>query len=191
MTCPDPSQDASRPAGPFDESRLSAIAAMATIGWLIATEDLWAGMVACTILAFGLAVHRATRRWKDGDSASEHAACEEPHLADDPASQSLARRQRMGESIALRAWRASLIGLVCFPPLLLYSTWLLVRLNPKKTPLGVAGTLRRAAAWVISLNGILLFGLTFFLVLFADLYYEISLVFGGYFDFSAVRSFWP
>ena len=56
----------------------------------------------------------------------------------------------MGEAIAWRAWKASVLGACWCPLLLVYSIWLLWRLDPEKTPLSPAGHRRRVAAMVLT-----------------------------------------
>ena len=76
----------------------------------------------------------------------------------DAADQSRDRRRRMGEAIILRAWRVAIFGWFACPPLFLYTVYLLVRLDGKKTPPGRVGRCRYVAAWVVVTAGILCYG---------------------------------
>ena len=58
----------------------------------------------------------------------------------------------IAEDIALRAWRASVIGLLWFPPLVFYSMWLLWRC--RRLPVSLRGRRRRLGAFVCSIIGL-------------------------------------
>lgn len=60
--------------------------------------------------------------------------------------------RRVAEDIALRAWQASVIGLLWFPPLVFYSMWLLWR--SRRLPVSLRGRRRRLGALVCSILGL-------------------------------------
>jgi hypothetical protein len=55
------------------------------------------------------------------------------------------------EEMATRAWKASVLGMVWFPPLTLYALYLACHADPPGPPLSVAGKWRLNAALVVSL----------------------------------------
>ncbi|HUT90074.1 MAG TPA: hypothetical protein VMY37_11295 [Thermoguttaceae bacterium] len=185
--CQDAVQGLPRRAEPRAGNGLITMAVLAIMALLISTGSLYAGMLAWAVLGVSVALYRATAGGGGEDSRPEDGHFVEPQPIDDPAWESLERRRRMGESIALRAWRASVLGFFCFPPLLLYSGRLLIRLNLGKTPVGRAGLRRWLGAWCVTGMGILLFGSLFLLVLAAlsdDPFCEASEFVRGYFDFA-------
>ncbi len=171
-------------------SDLIAIGVLLTMVALVATGDLFSMMAAWAIAACSVAWWRripATRR----DEAPREAPARQTQPLDDPAEESFDRPRRMGESLALRAWQASVVGILCFPPLLIYSTWLLARLSSSRIPMSARGDRRRWAAWTVSLSGLGLFGTAFSVLLFADAFGEMFHDLGAYFDFSRPRTLDP
>jgi len=65
----------------------------------------------------------------------------------------------MGGAIARRAYMASVFALLIFPPLVLYSVYLLWRLDGQKTPLDRRATVQYFAAWFLSAVMLLLWAL--------------------------------
>ena len=156
---------------------LITFAALALVFELIVEGRMLTAVVAWLAFAAAVAWCRGVRDG-DGERATPDAGHgEEPAPAADPAWESRERRRRMGEAIALRAWRASVFGLLSFPPLLLYSFWLLCRLDVRKTPVGWQGNCRFLAAWIVSVTGLLLFGGLLRAWLAGSLYYELLLYF--------------
>ena len=87
-------------------------------------------------------------------------------LAHDPASaatQTEAAETAVEDETALRAWRASVIGLVCCPPILqIYSIALLISLILKAAPLSPAAGRRCLGAWLLDLAVLSAIAGTFF-----------------------------
>ncbi len=87
-------------------------------------------------------------------------------LAHDPASaaiQPYADETAEDDETALRAWRASVIGLVCCPPILqIYSITLLLSLILKAAPLSPAAWRRCLGAWLLNLAVLSAIAGTFF-----------------------------
>jgi hypothetical protein len=184
-----PTESSSR-VGAAGQSGLLLWAAFALISVLLVTGRLFAATLAWAIFVLSVAWGR---RLRSDEGESEGPTEEDGHESepdDDPARQSRERPRRMGEAIALRAWQASVLGFFWFPPLLLYSTWLLVRLNGSGLPVGRLGNYRRCATWIISLAGILLFGLVL-AGLLTGLSYEALQAIGEYFNYSGDRSLRP
>ena len=61
-----------------------------------------------------------------------------------------ATRSQLSRAIVRRAWQAAVIGLCVFPPLNFYSTWLLLKLGERDTPLGRAD--RRRCGMALFIN---------------------------------------
>jgi hypothetical protein len=166
-----------------DGSCLLPLAAFALILVLLVTGGFLVAALAWAIFLVSVAW---LRRLRDGQGESE-APCEEggdePKPDDDPARQSRERPRRMGEAIALRAWRASVFGFFWFPPLLLYSAWLLFRLSRSTLTLGRLGNCRRCGAWTLIIAGSLLFGLILAGLLITSSY-EAWYVIRDYFNYS-------
>lgn len=96
---------------------------------------------------------------RDADSpASDEPIPVEAEPVLDAAGQSRARRCRTGKALALRAWQASMIGILLFPPLAFYSIYLLERMRTRKWPLDLVSLCRYWAAWVVSIFVVLFFG---------------------------------
>ncbi len=93
---------------------------------------------------------------------AEHAAGEAAEGEARPVDELAGREQRALDALVLRAWRAAVIGVVAFPPLVtLYSTFLLVRYwsrrrraHPKRD---------RRAGWALVVNVLVVTGLAFLL----------------------------
>lgn len=80
---------------------------------------------------------------------------EEPPVAESEEHESLSE----DDEIAFRAWKASILGLICCPPLLhLYSTGLLVSLAFNERPLGRKAGRRYVLAWLINVPVVALAG---------------------------------
>jgi len=109
--------------------------------------------VAILLLIF--LMHGAETDASEGSRIVDPSGAEPDPVLDAP-SQSLARRRRMGEAIARRAYRASMFAFFMFPPLALYSLYLLWRLNRRKTPLGPSATVRYFVAWSVTAAVVLL-----------------------------------
>jgi hypothetical protein len=57
-----------------------------------------------------------------------------------------------GDARAQRAWRAAVVGLLVFPPLLnLYSAWILLELAFRDHPLSPGGSRRYILAWLVNI----------------------------------------
>jgi len=182
-------EDAAEGGPDRDEPRsrygATVIAAMAIIGWVISTGDVFMGMLVWMVLAVSVLMYRATAGEGGEALRPEDEPVVEPEPVDDPAWQSLQRRRRMGESIALRAWQASVLGLLCFSPLLLYSAWLLFRLHLGKTPVSRRGLRRWVGAFCATMIGAPLFGMMFLFLMVAaaeGLPYEAAEFVVHYFD---------
>lgn len=160
--------DGPRRMGQTDLLRLAAVAVSVL---MLGTGDLLAAMAVWAILVVLLA-WRGRGSGEDAERVEPDDVDHEPLRHSDPAEESIQRRCRMGEAIALRAWQVSVIGLLSFPPLLLYSPWLLWRLDTSKTPVGRRGNNRRYAAGVVSAIGILLFGWILSIPFLGSFYFE-------------------
>ncbi len=127
---------------------------------LMAILDSLLVMVA---LPAALLVYLCIKETEAGEETTDHDRTivpdAEPIL--DAAGQSLARRRRAGKEIVMRAWQASMIGFLEFPPLLLYSAYLLSRIDAQKWPLDTVSRCRYRAAYTLSVIGILMFGVVF------------------------------
>lgn len=114
----------------------------------------------------------------EGDEPEEHAdgwarpvarqvsEGESPQRTPAAADQLFQRRFELAEQIALRAWRAAVLGVFCIPPLILYSIWLLYRSCSLKVPLSSTGRWRWWAALAIcsgAVSPLLLFYLALWL----------------------------
>jgi hypothetical protein len=72
-----------------------------------------------------------------------------------------------GDVVARRAWLAAVLGLLWFPPLILYALWVLGNLDPEADPLSQAGARRRQAGFVLTAVGLLIYGAVFLAMLAA------------------------
>lgn len=193
-TCQEAAQGLPQRVEPRSRYGTTAIAAMAIIGWLISTGDVFMGMLVWTVLAVSVLMYRATAGEGGEAPRPEEAHVVEPEPVDDPAWQSLQRRRRMGDSIALRAWQASVLGFFMVLPLLLYSGWLLFRLNLRKTPVGRRGLRRWVGAFCMTVVGVALFGMMFLFLMVAGLdglYYEAAVFVVHYLDLAGGVFPWP
>lgn len=91
------------------------------------------------------------------------------------------RRLKVGDSIALRAWQAAIIGYVCFPPLNFYSAWLLLFIGSKKLPVSRKHKTHIKLAWLINIFMIPVLLLVLVLISIG-LSYEVFHSMGEYFD---------
>ena len=180
-----PTESRSR-VGAAGHSRLLLWAAFALISVLLVTGRLFAATLAWAIFVLSVAWGRRLRTDEGETEGPTEEDGHEPEPDDDPARQSRERPRRMGEAIALRAWQASVLGFVWFPPLLLYSVWLLLRLSFSRLTLGRLGNCRRCAAWIISIAGMLLLGLMLAVLLIAPAYLAWEVI-GDYFNYSGGR----
>ena len=144
------------PEGPM-EPEFAALAALVAVMLFVATGDLLVASFAWLAIVVFLWHIQRLRLEKVHEVTPEEARevrVEPPRTGPE---ESIDRRRCMGEAIAWRAWKASVLGAFWCPVLLVYSIWLLWRLDPEKTPLGPAGRRRRTAAMVLSAVAALVF----------------------------------
>lgn len=118
-------------------------------GWLPAAI-FWPPTV-LVLLGLGRRRPRADEphRWRTEGTETEAAVAggdDEP--SDDP---------YPGDVTARRAWLASVLGFIWFPPLILYAAWLLARLDPKANPLSRSGVWRSRAGVALTALGAVLY----------------------------------
>ena len=97
-----------------------------------------------------------------------------PDYAVNPAGQSKRRRRRMARELTRRAWQSSVLALFMFPPLAVYSLYLLYRIKPHWRVLGRLG--QRQYAWTLLVS---LLGTAFSVVLAAAVVYLLGVISGG------------
>jgi hypothetical protein len=93
------------------------------------------------------------------------------------------RRSRVAQAIVTRAWRAAVLGFLTFPPLGLYSLWLLYRLLARNLPLTATDRFRCRAAVVVDVCAIAM-GLLLAVALVFVLSYSIDSFVSDFFSFA-------
>jgi hypothetical protein len=101
---------------------------------------------------------RAVAILEDAAPQHEEPGTAEPEPADfeaeaaDDAEAGEARETDPGDALAVRAFRAAVLGIFILPPLVsLYSMWLLLRLSRNEKPLSTLGTWKYSLAWAVNL----------------------------------------
>ena len=90
----------------------------------------------------------------------------------------------VAKAIVLRAWRSALLGFFIFPPLGLYSLWLVYRLAGRSTPLSGIDRLRCRVAVILDLFAIVFVVLLFVLPLLV-LSYSVTSFISQFFGFAS------
>ncbi len=149
--------------GRFQKDSDGALLGMLLLVTVLFFMTIGNSLLVMVALPAALLVYLCVKEMEAGEETADHDRTilpdAEPIL--DAAGQSLARRRRAGKEIVMRAWQASMIGFLEFPPLLLYSAYLLSRIDAQKWPLDTVSRCRYRAAYTLSVIGILMFGVVF------------------------------
>jgi len=158
------------PSETRDFSNLVGLAALAIALLVVASGLLVVVMVAVIGLILVYLLLRGI--WGDATPGKKPLPDveDEGSWPDDP----FARRRELAEKIALRAWQSSLLGAISFPPLLLYSAFLLFKLGRSSLPVTKRCIRWRLAAFLVNLPTIPVYGIIFVVIVGALLFIQVD-----------------